>query len=131
APGMKDAALRAIAVKALSWLSPVLLIIVLGFGMLAVIIAAAAGSAPEALLGLCVSDSNLEPILTTIRRIESSDNYQAQSTGSTASGAYQIINGTWDRYGGYTRARDAPPHIQDAKAAEMVRAILDERNGDV
>lgn len=128
---MKDAALRAIAGKVLAWLSPVLAVIVLGFGMLAVIVTAAAGSAPEALPGLCVSDSNLEPILATIRRIESADNYHAQSTGSTASGAYQIINGTWDRYGGYTRARDAPPAIQDAKAAEMVRAILDERNGDV
>lgn len=128
---VQRAVTRAVAGKVLAWLSPLLAVIVLGFGMLAVIFTAAAGSAPEALPGLCVSDGNLAPILATIRRVESSDNYLAQAEGSSASGAYQIVTGTWDSYGGYTRAADAPPAIQDAKAGEMVRAILDRYHGDV
>lgn len=126
-----QAAARFAVGKLLGWLAPLLAVIVLGFGMLAVIITTAAGSAPETLPGLCVSDSNLAPILATIRRIESSDNYRAQAPKSSASGAYQIVNGTWDGYGGYNRAIDAPAQIQDAKAAEMVREILDAFDGDV
>jgi hypothetical protein len=121
-------------VKAVKWLlakkllavaGPTLLIVVLGTGMLMVIVTTAIGSKPEALPGLCVSDGNLDQVLATIRHIESDGDYQAQSPSSTASGAYQIVNGTWDGYGGYTRAGDAPPEVQDAKAAEMVRAALD------
>ncbi len=34
-------------------------------------------------------------ILATIRHLESGDDYQAQATGATASGAYQYIDATW------------------------------------
>ena len=60
-------------------------------------------------------------------RTETGGNYQAQAGGASASGAYQIVNGTWDGYGGYTRARDAPPEVQDAKAAEMEARSAEER----
>lgn len=78
-----------------------------------------------------VAIEELDVILATIRRIESGDNYAAQSSGSTASGAYQFIDSTWDRYDGYLRAVDAPPDVQDAKAAEHVIAILDRHRNDV
>ena len=74
--------------------------------------------------------AEVQTILATIRTLESGGNYQAQARGSTASGAYQFIDGTWNGYGGYSRAADAPPEVQDAKAAEMVLDVL-ERFGDV
>lgn len=70
-------------------------------------------------------------ILRTIRTLESGSNYTARATGSSASGAYQFIDGTWENYGGYRSAADAPPPIQDAKAAEHVTGILDAHSQDV
>lgn len=87
----------------------------------------ATGDAPG-----CGPGGDLAPILATIRALESAGgDYTAQAPRSTASGAYQFINGTWDGFGGYERARDAPPDVQDAKAAEEVRRILDAHSGDV
>jgi murein DD-endopeptidase MepM/ murein hydrolase activator NlpD len=73
----------------------------------------------------------IEVVLATIREIESGGDYRAQSAGSTASGAYQFLDSTWAGYGGYTRAKDAPPAVQDAKAADYAQAILDRHGGDV
>jgi murein DD-endopeptidase MepM/ murein hydrolase activator NlpD len=73
----------------------------------------------------------VDTILATIRQLESGDDYTAQAAGSTASGAYQFINSTWDHYGGYARAADAPPEIQDAKAIEMVQQTLEAHESNV
>jgi hypothetical protein len=60
------------------------------------------------------------PILATIRQMESGNNYQAQAPGSSASGAYQILNEVWAGFGGFNRAADAPPPVQDTKAAQLI-----------
>lgn len=58
----------------------------------------------------------LPDTLIKIRRCESNDDYAAQNSRSTASGAFQFIDGTWNNYGGYAKAKLAPPYIQDEYA---------------
>ena len=64
-------------------------------------------------------DNGTYAIPTYIVMRESGGNYKAENPTSTASGAYQFVDGTWDNYGGYHHASDAPPHIQDQKAAQV------------
>jgi hypothetical protein len=81
---------------------------------------------------------SIQEVLATIRTRESGGNYQAQAPGSSASGAYQFIDSTWQsltkKYGigqEYTKAKDAPPEIQDSVAAKYVEEILKKNGGDV
>ena len=75
-----------------------------------------------------VITSNEAQMFATLGRIggcESNDspsgpiNYQAQNPTSTASGGFQILDTTWNFYGGYQSAKDAPPDIQLEKAVEL------------
>ena len=68
-------------------------------------------------------------VIYGIKMQESHGDYQADNPTSTASGAYQYIDGTWDGYGGYQSAGDAPPEVQDAKMREDTQAAFD-RLGD-
>lgn len=83
------------------------------------------------------SGSN-KPILDTIKKRESGGNYQAQARGSSASGAYQFIDSTWQsltkKYGigtEFSRAVMAPAQIQDQIADKYVSEILSKNNNDV
>lgn len=114
----------------------VFLLVIGPMALLAVIVSVGAGSKPDALPGLCAGDGDVAQVLATIRAMESgggdpAGDYTAENAHATASGAYQIVDGTWDGYGGYSHAADAPPEIQDAKAAEMVEAVLVTYPGDV
>jgi Transglycosylase-like domain len=79
-----------------------------------------------------------DKILETIKQRESGGNYQAQAKGSTASGAYQFIDSTWQsltkKYGiggEFKSAKMAPKEIQDAVAKKYVDEILKQSGGDV
>ena len=80
-------------------------------------------------------DGDIGPILATIRQLESGNNYTAEAgtdtDAATASGAYQYINGTWNNYAGYARAKHAPPHIQDQRAHSDVTMFLARHGNDV
>lgn len=65
-----------------------------------------------------------------IKEKESTDNYQAINPKSSASGAYQYTDSTWNNYGGYPRAALAPPAIQDQRFAEDIAARLAKFDGD-
>jgi hypothetical protein len=91
----------------------------------------AGGDSPTAVLPCHVSAGAIEPILETIRTLESGGDYQVRARGSTASGAYQFLDSTWNGYGGYAHAADAPPAVQDARAADDVNGILAAHGNDV
>lgn len=113
------------------------------------VMAAAAGTTPmrvggESLTGASAASPTPQvtgttaQILATIRQRESGGNYQARSGASSASGAYQFIDGTWRSLTRqfnigteFNRAVEAPPAVQDAVAAAYVNQILSRNNGDV
>lgn len=100
---------------------------------LGVVLLAALSSGDETLPDAsCVTiTADVERVLATIRTLESGGDYTIKAHGSTASGAYQFLDSSWDGYGGYEHASDAPPEVQDAKAASNVAAILDRNGGNV
>lgn len=57
----------------------------------------------------------LHELINIVRAKESSDNYAAVNKKSTASGAYQYTDSTWNNYGGYPKAALAPPEVQDQR----------------
>jgi hypothetical protein len=81
---------------------------------------------------------DVDRILATIRKRESGGNYGAQAAGSSASGAYQFIDSTWQsmtkKFGmgtEFSSAKLAPKEIQDAVAKAYVQDILKRAGGDV
>lgn len=67
-----------------------------------------------------------------IKQAESTGDYTAvnPSPDSTASGAYQYIDSTWGGYGGYKRAAEAPPAVQDEKFALDLARRMARYNND-
>jgi hypothetical protein len=80
---------------------------------------------------ITVFPSQIANILATIRYVESRGNYGASPNRGNASGAYQFIASTWNRYGGYAHAYLAPPEVQDERAAADVNRFLAQWNNDV
>jgi hypothetical protein len=62
-----------------------------------------------------VAAGPVDPILATIRTHESTNNYQAKAAGSSASGAYQFLDTTWNGYAGYTTPPTHPPPSKTPK----------------
>ncbi len=98
-------------------------------GLLSFPILFASGDAPLSPCGQ--PGGSLDVVLLTIRTLESGGDYTAEAAGSTASGAYQFLDTSWAGYRGYERASEAPPAVQDAKAAELVTFVLERYGGDI
>lgn len=70
-----------------------------------------------------------QQILRGLLMQESGGNYGARSKISSASGGYQYIDKTWNNYGGYPHAYQAPPSLQDQRAmADLMRNYSAYRN---
>ncbi len=74
-------------------------------------------SAPAAEQGTGRCGGNLPPCCVMNR--ESGGNIHAQNPTSSASGKWQALDSTWNGYGGYAHASDAPESVQDAFAAQL------------
>ncbi len=74
--------------------------------------------------GAVPTDGEHSGTLACIRAHESDSagGYSAVNSSSGAGGAYQALPSTWDGYGGYARAQDAPPELQDQWAREAINA---------
>jgi hypothetical protein len=79
-----------------------------------------------------------DKILATIKQMESGNNYQAQNPTSSASGAYQFIDSTWQsltKKAGigteYKSAKEAPAAIQDQIAQMYLQEIMGKAGGDL
>ncbi|CAF5094065.1 unnamed protein product [Rotaria sp. Silwood1] len=68
---------------------------------------------------------SVDKFLSAIRSKESSNNYKAQNSHSSASGAYQFIDKTWKNLGGSTtHAKDASVDEQDRIAKQWATHLL-------
>lgn len=57
-----------------------------------------------------------------LARLRSCEGSYSSSTGNGYYGAYQFDVGTWNNFGGYNNAAQAPPAVQDQKAWETYQA---------
>ena len=74
---------------------------------------------------------DLTAVREAIGAAESGGKYDAQNPNSSASGKYQYIDSTWGNYGGYATAKEAPPEVQDKRAAEDIQKRFDAYGGDL
>lgn len=78
---------------------------------------AGATTSADAVTATTTADADgitLPPVAHAIRRCESGGNYQAKNPISSASGAWQFIDATWEWVTGLPAPANAyPPHVQD------------------
>lgn len=74
---------------------------------------------------------NASTIAEALAIVESKNsNIRTKAAGSSASGYFQILKSTWNGYGGYNEAIDAPRDVQKAKAVQLIQSGLNKYGGD-
>ena len=99
-------------------------------GCLPILLFAASPTSASCRDGSLIADASVDAIAATIRQLESGNDYTARASGSTASGAYQFLDSSWNNFAGYSRAYLAAPAVQDAKAIEHINGILAANDND-
>jgi hypothetical protein len=99
-------------------------------GCLPILLFAASPTSASCEAGPLAAGASVDAIAATIRQLESGNDYIARAPGSTASGAYQFLDSSWNDFEGYSRAYLAPPRVQDAKAVEHINGILAANDDD-
>ncbi len=100
---------------------------------------ASPGAMPGGMMGSGIQGGGeTDKILATIKQMESGNNYQAQNPTSSASGAYQFIDSTWQsltKKAGigteFKSAKEAPAAIQDKIAQMYLQEIMGKAGGDL
>lgn len=67
---------------------------------------------------------------TKLTQFESGGKYDAKSKSSSASGVAQWLDSTWGNYGGYKRAADAPPEVQNKRLSDDMARLTKKYGGD-
>lgn len=72
----------------------------------------------------------VQAMMSAFGEHESGMNYKSRSGSSSASGAYQYTDGTWNNYKGYRHAWQAPKSVQDERMRHDVIARYNAYGGD-
>jgi LAS superfamily LD-carboxypeptidase LdcB len=75
--------------------------------------------------------NKVDALAKAIGTLESGGNYKIKSKVTSAAGKYQYVKGTWNNYGGYATADQAPPEVQDKRFKADMTRLLTQYNGDV
>ena len=74
--------------------------------------------------------NNVVKVMNSIKYHESRGNYKSSSKYSSACGAYQYIDSTWNNFQGYKDACAAPKSVQDQRMFNELYIRYDDMNGD-
>lgn len=70
------------------------------------------------------AQTNVEGTMARIANCEGANGYinRPHNGGSTAAGKYGYLRGTWNNFGGYATADQAPEAVQDERASQDIAA---------
>lgn len=89
---------------------------------------------PQGAEGQAPAAGDLGKFMAALKQVESGGNYKAkgpQTKYGQATGGYQWLDSTWAGHGGFKRAADAPPEVQEARALSDFQGLVKKYGGDM